>query len=139
MSTKKPITRPTTKSIASYVRRNALKVKKAQRQHHEASETVREANYKGHHIVVRTTYRIQVDGVPITGHMGVADDGRVHYHPVPNASFASAVDLVKQLIDVFPDDFTGEGHGTDPHGGHTHMAKPRPKSASPSSRNKKAK
>jgi len=81
----KPITLPTTKSIASYVRRNALKVKKAQRHVHKPSESVREADYGGHHIVIRTTYQIEVDGVPLMGHMGVTDDGRVHYHPVPNA------------------------------------------------------
>jgi len=116
----KPITLPTTKSIASYVRRNALKVKKAQRHVHKPSESVREADYGGHHIVIRTTYQIEVDGVPLMGHMGVTDDGRVHYHPVPNASFPSAVDLVKELIDLFPDDFTGggtSGHG----GGHMQM------------------
>lgn len=139
MNTNKPIARPTTKSIASYVRRNAPKVKKVQRHLHKASETVREADYKGHHIVIRTTYEIEVDGVPVTGHMGVADDGRVHYHPVPNTSFASAVDLVKRLIDVFPNDFAGDGHAQAPHGGHMHMAKPRPKSGSSGRRTKKAK
>ena len=61
------------------------------------------------HIVIRTTYQIEVDGTPVTGHMGVTDDGKVHYHPVPNISFASALDMVKQLIDVFPDDFTDTG------------------------------
>ena len=120
MAANKPISAPTAKSIASYVRRNAAKVKKSQRHAHKATESLREADYRGHHIVVRTTYRIEVDGVPLMGHMGVTDDGRVHYHPVPNASFASAVDLVKQLIDVFPDDFTSEG--SSGHGdGHGHM------------------
>jgi hypothetical protein len=140
MSTRKSIARPTTKSIASYVRKNALRVKKIQRHQHEASESIREATYKGHHIVIRTTYHIQVDGVPVTGHLGVADDGQVHYHPIPNTSFASAVDLVKQLIDVFPDDFAGGGHGAHLHGKHMQMSKPRPKSTSRSSRgNKRAK
>lgn len=130
------ITPPTPKSIASYVKRNASKVKKAQRHMHRATESVREADYKGHHIVIRTTYRIEVDGVPLMGHMGVTDDGHVHYHPVPNASFASAVDLVKELIDVFPDDFTGEGgpmHG----GSHMHMRHSRRKSKSQGRRAKK--
>lgn len=68
-------------------------------------ENVREATYRGHRIVVRTSYHIQVDGVAIEGHLGVTNDGQVHYHPVPNLSFGSAVDLVKQLIDIFPDDF----------------------------------
>jgi nitrogenase molybdenum-iron protein alpha/beta subunit len=68
-------------------------------------ESVREATYRGHHIVIRTSYRIEVDEQPIVGHMGVSNDGQVHYHPIPNLGFDSAVDLVKKLIDTFPDDF----------------------------------
>jgi hypothetical protein len=69
------------------------------------TDSVREADYHGHHIIVRTHYEIEVDGRAMKGHVGVTNDGQVHYHPVPNMSFASAIDLVKQLIDVFPDDF----------------------------------
>lgn len=71
-------------------------------------ETVREDDYRGHHIVIRTMYTIEVDGRPVTGHVGVGNDGRVHYHPVPNLSFVSAVDLVRRLIDTFPDEFPPE-------------------------------
>lgn len=78
--------------------------------HGSPMESTREATFHGHHIVIRTTYRLEVDGKPIQGHMGVTDDGQVHYHAVPNLSFASAVDLVKQLIDTFPEDFQA---GTD--------------------------
>ena len=109
MPSKNPVTRPTVKSIGSYVKKHAPKVEETQGHQHAMSETVREADYEGHHIVVRTTYQIEVDGTPITGHMGVTDDGNVHYHPIPNMSFASALDMVKQLIDVFPDDFTDTG------------------------------
>ena len=118
MPTKNPVTRPTAKSIASYVKKHAPKVGEIQGHHHAASETIREADYEGHHIVVRTTYRIEVDGTPVTGHMGVTDDGNVHYHPIPNMSFASALDMVKQLIDVFPDDFTAAKNKPAAHGGH---------------------
>ncbi|MDP9418721.1 MAG: hypothetical protein M3P53_00920 [Actinomycetota bacterium] len=72
---------------------------------HGALESVRHATYRGHEIVIRTSYSIEVDGTPIEGHVGVTNDGRVHYHAVPNLSFTSAVDLAKQLIDTFPDDF----------------------------------
>ena len=72
---------------------------------HGDVESVREATYRGHRIVVRTRYRIEVDGVPIDGHLGVTNAGQVHYHAIPNYSFDSAVDLVKQVIDTFPDDF----------------------------------
>lgn len=85
--------------------------------HGGAMESVREATYRGHRIVIRTSYHIEVDGAPIEGHLGVTNDGQVHYHPVPNLSFSSAVDLVKQLIDIFPDDFrapvTGHSHGQE--------------------------
>ena len=127
MPSKNSVTRPTVKSIGSYVKKHAPKVEETQGHQHAMSETVREADYEGHHIVVRTTYQIEVDGTPITGHMGVTDDGNVHYHPIPNMSFASALDMVKQLIDVFPDDFTDTGPAA--HGEHATKAKPRTKSA----------
>jgi hypothetical protein len=119
MKTKKPAARPTERSIASYVKKNAPRVKRTLRHRHTIVPSVREDQYKGHHITVRTTYDIRVDGVPVTGHLGVTNDGRVHYHPVPNVSFASAIDLVKQLIDVFPDDFEAHEAG----GGHRHVAR----------------
>ncbi len=46
-----------------------------------------------------------MDGRAIAGHLGVGNDGRVHYHPLPNYSFPSAVDLVRELIDSFPEEF----------------------------------
>jgi len=103
---------PTARSIAAYVKKNSRHVKKAQRHEHQKTESVREANYKGHHIIVRTKYEIEVDGQMVMGHMGVTNDGQVHYHPVPNLSFASAVDLVKVLINIFPDDFSSRGNRT---------------------------
>ncbi len=123
MKTQKSLARPYENSIASYVKRNAPKVKMVLRHRHEALPSVREAEYKGHHIVVRTTYDIRIDGKPVTGHMGVTNDGRVHYHPVPNVSFSSAIDLVKQLIDIFPDDMGGRGGGHETHRGRGMPAK----------------
>jgi hypothetical protein len=104
--------RPTVQSIASYVQKNASRVMHVQHHQHPVTDSVREADYQGHHIVVRTHYEIEVDGRAVTGHMGVTNDGQVHYHPVPNMAFASAIDLVKQLIDVFPDDFTKKARRT---------------------------
>ena len=101
----------TSKSIASYVKKNAEHVRKAQKHRHQKIESVRQADYKDHHIVVRTRYEIEVDGRVLMGHVGVTNDGQVHYHPVPNLSFASAVDLVKQLIEIFPNDFSKNGSG----------------------------
>ncbi|HRI38073.1 MAG TPA: hypothetical protein PLO50_05910 [Nitrospira sp.] len=99
---------PTPTSIATYVKKHAAFIKANQRHHHPAT-SIREAEYKGHHIVIRTTYDIRVDGKRVTGHFGVGNNGQVHYHPIPNMRFASAVDMVKQLINVFPDEYTGKG------------------------------
>lgn len=137
MVTRRDNALPTPESIASYVAKNAEQVKQIQ-QHpgDHGTRSVRQAEYKGHRIVVRTHYEIEVDGKPVMGHVGVTNDGQVHYHPVPNVSFASAVELVERLIDIFPDDFsktrpaskpvdTG-GHGG--HQGHAAAAKAKPRS-----------
>jgi hypothetical protein len=120
MARKQRVSGPSAEVIASYVRKNAAMVRRAQKPAHAHAESLREADYKGHHIVVRTRYHIEVDGQVLTGHFAVSNDGQVHYHPVPNISFASAIDLVKQLIDLFPDDFqeAGGGHGHHTGGAH---------------------
>jgi hypothetical protein len=107
MSKNKAFDAPTPQSIAAYVMRNAAKVKASQKMKmaRHGAESVREADYKGHHIVIRTTYRVEVDGKPIMGHFGVDNNGQVHYHAIPNMAFTSAIDLVKTLVDVFPQDF----------------------------------
>src|SRR5437660_8252497 len=112
MATNSTEEKPTPQSITAYVKSNAARARKAQQMHHGESEVTREADYKGHHIVVRTKYEVEIDGKPLMGHMGVNDSGSVHYHPIPNMSFASALDMVKKIIDVFPDDFSG---GPKPH------------------------
>ena len=111
MPTRKVMVAPTATSIASYVKKHAVYVKKLQKHKHQKIENIRKAEHKGHHIIVRTHYEIEVDGHMVMGHMGVTNDGHVHYHPLPNLSFASAIDLVKQLIDTFPDDFAKKGTG----------------------------
>jgi hypothetical protein len=73
--------------------------------HGQMMESVRETTYGSHHIVIRTTYQMEIDDKPVVGHMLVSNDGRVQYHGLPNYSFVSAVDLAKQLIDAYPDDF----------------------------------
>jgi len=79
--------------------------------HMRRLETVREDEYRGHQIVIRTSYEITVDGRAVMGHLGVTNDGRVHYHAIPNLSFPSAVAMVRKLIDAFPEDFAPGGNG----------------------------
>jgi hypothetical protein len=95
---------PTPESIAEYVKKNAA-APAGMAHMHGPMGTVRESDYEGHHIVVRTTYEIKVDGKSVTGHIDVSNGGQVAYHGLPNMSFDSAIDLVKKLIDQFPDDF----------------------------------
>ena len=72
--------------------------------------SVRELDYKGHHVVVKTTYDVTIDGKPFHAGLGVTNEGDVHYHGMPNVAFASALDLVKAVIDTFPGEF-GKGGG----------------------------
>ena len=67
--------------------------------------SVRAFTYEGHKVEIETMYTLRVDGREVMPHMSVAEDGRVACHALPAYSFVSAVDLVKQLIDTFPDDF----------------------------------
>jgi hypothetical protein len=87
--------------------------------HEHPGVSVREVQYRGHVIRVETSYRITVDGRPVTGHVIVGTDGRVHYHSIPNQQFESAVDMVKRIIDLTPPDRprADEGHYDGSHEG----------------------
>ena len=77
----------------------------------------RSAEYRGHKIEITTTYKIEIDGKPFTGHVAVDDAGRLHCHSIPYATYESAIDCVKGLIDIYPDAFEGK---QDKKGGHCH-------------------
>ena len=62
--------------------------------------SVREAMHRGKHIVVKTHYEVTIDGEPLGAHLGVSNDGTVHYHGLPNYAFASMMDLVRKVIDA---------------------------------------
>ena len=83
--------------------------------HDHPTESVRQVNYKGHEIRIVTTYEISVDGAPVTGHLLVNNEGRIHYHAIPNQEFDSAVDAVKRIIDLSPEGFTTPTEPTHPH------------------------
>ncbi|MGW1990292.1 hypothetical protein [Embleya sp. NPDC001921] len=94
---------------------------------HGSMESVREEEFEGHRIVVRTRYEITVDERPVTAHLMVSNNGEVHCHALPAYQFLSAVDTVKALIQYFPDEFPpGDGGHGDPKnpgghgGGHGH-------------------
>jgi len=101
---------PTPESIAKYVKQNVQKQRrsssmKAMMHEKGGQEIIREDDYKGHHVVVRTKYDITVDGRLVTGHIMLTNMGQVQYHGLPNYSFDSAVELARALIDNFPEDF----------------------------------
>jgi hypothetical protein len=84
--------------------------------HHHGNTTVREVRYGAHTIRVVTSYDIEVDGHPVTGHVLVTNEGAVHYHAIPNQEFPSALDMVKRMIDLAPDEFPDpSGEPTDHH------------------------
>ncbi len=105
----KPEALPTPESIAKYVKQNAPKFKKSsammKMMHQGGQEIVRQDDYKGHHVIVRTVYHITIDGAEVTGHIMLTNDGQVQYHGLPNRSFDSTIQLARSLIDNFPEDF----------------------------------
>ena len=93
-------------ALQDALREHAAELQHAGHAHeHPGSESVRRASHRGHEIEVRTTYRITVDGQPFPITASVDNAGRVHYHGLPTRDFPSTVDLVKDAIDTFPDDF----------------------------------
>ena len=99
-------TAATPEQLAAAVEQYRDELEDLHRPHEHAAESVREATYKGHQIRIVTTYRIEVDGVPITGHLLVTNAGTVHYHAIPNQEFASAVDMVMRIIDLSQEGIT---------------------------------
>jgi hypothetical protein len=97
---------------------------------HEAT-SVRELAHKGHTVRIITTYRVEVDGKPADLHLSVDEDGQVFTHATPFVTYASAVDLMKAVMDAYPDDAfsnssttsatTGEegSHHNHPEGNHS--------------------
>jgi hypothetical protein len=111
-------------AIAKYLAKRPMSMP-----HHRAGrvESVRQAAYKGHRIEIRTTYRVEVDNRVLDLPLGVDNDGHVHCHSLPNYQFTSAIDMVKQLIDSFPADFSrGRKRRTAPslQAGHGRMQMP---------------
>lgn len=86
------------------------------------SQSVRTFAYKGHQISIATTYEIKIDGQVVHLPLLVSQDGHVQSHALPNYSQSSAVDIVKAIIDLFPQDFEKKKPGRrsgGKHGGHS--------------------
>ncbi len=68
--------------------------------------------HKGRNIVIRTTYEIKIDGQAYQGHAKVDGHGRIHCHAIPYDTYPSAVEFVKQLVDLYPESFPPKDCGT---------------------------
>lgn len=87
---------------------------------HETT-SVREFTHSGHIVKIITTYHVEVDGHPVRAHLSVDEDGQVYTHATPFVTYASATDLMKSVIDAYPDSFSGsDGGHPHPHHGHSH-------------------
>jgi arylsulfatase A-like enzyme len=86
-------------------------------------KSVRTFRHKGHEISITTMYQVKIDRRVVHLPLMVSDDGHVQSHAIPNYSLSSAVDIVKTIVDLFPEDFEkkksrGRRAGGQ-HGGHS--------------------
>jgi hypothetical protein len=105
METKKLETGAAPRKLGEYLSRTREKTPKHAVHGVGGAQSVREDNYRGHEIEIVTTYKILVDGKNIRAPLGVDASGHVHCHSLPNYQTASAVDMVRALIDGFPEEF----------------------------------
>lgn len=75
----------------------------ATHKHKSSFKTIRKSEYRGKKLRVETTYKITIDGEPLTSHTTVLDDGTVHCHDFPNYSFPSAIDMTRKVVDTMID------------------------------------
>lgn len=105
-------------SLVQAKKRSALfktMLKANQGGHHDhETPAVREAIHNGHRIEVKTTYEVRVDGKKVAMPFSPDQNGSVAYHAIPNLAFASAMDLVRCVIDTFPADFPPPKGATPP-------------------------
>jgi hypothetical protein len=87
-------------------------------------KSVRTFSHKGHEVSIATKYEVKIDGRVVHLPLIVTQDGQVQSHAIPNYSLSSAVDIVKTIIDLFPEDFEKKRpprgrRGGRQHGGHS--------------------
>jgi hypothetical protein len=80
--------------------------------------SVRVFTHAGHVVKITTSYQVEVDGHPIRAHLSVDEDGQVYTHATPFVTYASANDLMKAVIDAYPDSFASHDDDERAHRGH---------------------
>lgn len=69
----------------------------------------RETEFRGRAIRVTTTYEIRINDKPFRGHIMLNEEGRVYIHACPYRDFGSIIELLKHLIQHYPEDFPPRG------------------------------
>ncbi|MGD9543133.1 MAG: hypothetical protein AB7F41_10220 [Methylocystis sp.] len=105
METRKLESGATPRKLGDYLTRTRDKASTHAGHGARGAQSVRTDEYNGHAIEIVTTYKILVDGRKIRAPLGVDAAGKVHCHALPNYQTASAVDMVRALIDGFPEEF----------------------------------
>ena len=67
--------------------------------------SVQVSKHGRHCIKIVTTYKIEIDNNSVHLHLTVGNDGQLHCHTTPYENYKSVMDLVKTLIDRFPEAF----------------------------------
>jgi hypothetical protein len=107
----------TPKSMGAYLKKTA-----AASEHSMHSPAIRTTEYHGHEISIETVYRVQIDGKTVKMPLMVDDAGTVHCHSLPNYQFQSALDMVKAIVDVFPNALPKSKKPGSTSGHHAHAA-----------------
>lgn len=92
-------------ALGGYLKKNAPAAGHGMPGHAGHAASVRTAEHNGHLITLTTTYRVEVDGKVLRIPLMVDDSGNVHCHSLPNYQFDSALDMIRAVIDAFPEDF----------------------------------
>ena len=93
------------KNLGGYLAKQAAKSATKDDHMKNMMNSTRMVMHHGHSIAVETMYVVKVDGKKTNISLMVGDDGQVHCHAIPNYQFDSALDMVKVIVDQFPDDF----------------------------------
>ena len=73
--------------------------------HHGKMKTKRNLKHLGNVIEIETTYEIKINGENYNTHVMLGEDGALTTHAIPYMTFKSMTDLIKTLIELYPNEF----------------------------------
>mgnify|MGYP001795039389 CR=1 FL=1 len=83
---------------------------------HSHMKTLRKINHLSNAIEIETTYKITINGVKYNTHIMLGNDGALTTHAIPYRTFESMTDLIKALIELYPDEFNPTSNHHHHHG-----------------------